>query len=54
METLKRKYMKPTVQIVELHSQCQILVGNVQNAYTNLGTDDDFILDKTSIDEVAR
>lgn len=49
---LKKQYIKPTVQVVKLHHQCQILVGSVRGYQDNLG-DDSFIWDNGS-DDYAR
>jgi hypothetical protein len=49
---MKKQYLKPTMNVVKLQHQCQILTGSVQSIYTNLGSDG-FILGGAS-DEVAR
>jgi len=49
---MKKQYIKPTMGVVKLQHQCQMLAGSVQSIYTNLGSDG-FILGETS-DEVAR
>ena len=49
---MKKQYIKPTMGVVELQHQCQMLAGSVQNLNTNLGNDG-FILGGAS-DEVAR
>lgn len=49
---MKKQYIKPTVQVVKLHHQCQILVGSVRGYQDNLG-DDSFIWDNGS-DDYAR
>ena len=46
---MKKRYIKPTVQVVKLQHQCQILVGSVRD---NLG-DDSFIWGDGS-DDYAR
>jgi hypothetical protein len=49
---MKKQYIKPTMGVVELQHQCQMLAGSIQNLNTNLGSDG-FILGGAS-DEVAR
>ena len=49
---LKKQYIKPTVQVVKLQHQCQILVGSVRGYQDNLGNDS-FIWDNGS-DDYAR
>ncbi len=49
---MKKRYIKPTVQVVKLHHQCHILVGSVRDVQDNLG-DDSFIWGDGS-DEIAR
>ena len=49
---MKKQYIKPTMGVVKLQHQCQILTGSVQNLNTNLGSDG-FILGEAS-DEDAR
>lgn len=49
---MKKQYIKPTMGVVELQHQCQMLAGSVQNLNTNLGADG-LILGEAS-DEVAR
>ncbi len=49
---MKKRYIKPTVQVVKLHHQCHILVGSVRDVQDNLG-DDSFIWDNGS-DDYAR
>ena len=49
---MKKQYIKPTMGVVELQHQCQMLAGSVQNLNTDLGSDG-FILGGAS-DEVAR
>ena len=49
---MKKQYIKPTMGVVELQHQCQMLAGSVQNLNTNLGADG-LILGGAS-DEVAR
>lgn len=48
----RQAYIKPTITVVQLHHQCQILAGSVNNVRGNLGNDD-FIWDNYS-DEEAR
>ena len=36
---MKRDYSKPTMSVVKLQYQCQILAGSVQSLNTNLGND---------------
>lgn len=50
---MKKQYIKPTVQVVKLHHQCQILVGSVRGVQDNLGEYDHFNWDKGS-DDYAR
>jgi len=49
---MKKQYLKPTMNVVKLQHQCQMLAGSVQNLNTNLGSDG-LILGEAS-DEVAR
>ncbi len=49
---MKKQYLKPTMNVVKLQHQCQILTGSVQNLNTNLGADG-LILGEAS-DEDAR
>ena len=49
---MKKQYLNPTMSVVKLQHQCQMLAGSVQNLNTNLGNDG-FILGGAS-DEVAR
>jgi hypothetical protein len=49
---MKKQYIKPTMNVVELQHQCQMLAGSVQNLNTNLGADG-LILGEAS-DEDAR
>ena len=38
---IKKKYLNPTIQIVQLKHQCQILAGSLQSVKTTgLGEDD--------------
>lgn len=49
---MKKQYIKPTVRVVKLQHQCQILVGSVRGYQDNLD-DDSFIWDNGS-DDYAR
>lgn len=37
---IKKKYLNPTIQIVQLKHQCQILAGSFNVKTTGLGEDD--------------
>ena len=51
---MKKRYIKPTVQVVKLQHQCQILVGSVRDVQDNLGKYDHFNYWDNGSDEIAR
>ena len=44
---MKREYMKPTIQVVHLQHQHQLLAGSLTRTSTNLDKEDDFEIDDT-------
>ena len=45
---MKREYMKPTMKVVELQHQHQLLAGSpLDSVDTGLGEEDDFTIDDT-------
>ena len=46
-KAMKREYMKPTIQVVHLQHQHQLLAGSLTRTSTNLDKEDDFEIDDT-------
>ena len=44
-KAMKREYMKPTMKVVELQHQHQLLAGSLTSTSTNLDKEDDFEID---------
>ena len=44
---MKKTYLKPTMQVVRLQHQHQLLAGSLLNTGTNLDTEDDLVIDDT-------
>ena len=49
-KAMKREYMKPTIQVVHLQHQHQLLAGSLTSTSTNLDKEDDFKIDDTPQD----
>ena len=51
-KAMKREYMKPTMKVVELQHQHQLLTGSpLDSVDTGLGEEDDFTIDDTPADD---
>ena len=46
-KAMKREYMKPTIQVVHLQHQHQLLAGSLTSTSTNLDKEDDFEIEDT-------
>ena len=47
---MKKTYLKPTMQVVHLQHQHQLLAGSLTSTSTNLDEEDDFKIDDTPQD----
>ena len=47
---MKKTYLKPTMQVVHLQHQHQLLAGSLTSTSTNLDKEDDFKIDDTPQD----
>ena len=51
-KAMKREYMKPTMKVVDLQHQHQLLAGSITDLQTTgLDDGDDFIIDDTPADD---